>query len=73
MSTMLVVMTERTVLKVPFEKAAPPCPSDVPAPLIVSYVSVSFSSFMYNSTCVQQVINNNINIKIFAHQVKCRL
>ena len=26
-------MTVRTVLKVPFEKAAPPCPSDVPAPL----------------------------------------
>ena len=33
-SNMLVVMTVRTVLKVPFEKAAPPpCPSDVPAPL----------------------------------------
>ena len=31
---MLVVMTVRSVLKVPFEKAAPPlCPSDVPAPL----------------------------------------
>ena len=32
---MLVVMTVRTVLKVLFEKAAPPspCPSDVPAPL----------------------------------------
>ena len=29
---MLVVMTVRTVLKVPFEKAASPCPSDVPAP-----------------------------------------
>ena len=34
MSTMLVVMTVRTVLKAPFEKAAPPCPSDVPAPLL---------------------------------------
>ena len=33
MSTMLVVMTVRTVLKVPFEKAAPTCPCDVPAPL----------------------------------------
>ena len=30
---MFVVMTVLTVLKVPFEKAAPPCPSDVPAPL----------------------------------------
>ena len=30
---MLVVMTVWTVLKVPFEKAAPPCPSDVPASL----------------------------------------
>ena len=31
---MLVVMTVRTVLKVPLEKAAPPpCPFDVPAPL----------------------------------------
>ena len=30
---MLVVMTVRTVSKVPFEKAAPPCPSDVSAPL----------------------------------------
>ena len=33
MSAMLVVMTVRTVLKVPFEKAAPPCPSVVAAPL----------------------------------------
>ena len=32
---MLVVMTVRTVLKVPFEKAAPPCPFDVPAPLLI--------------------------------------
>ena len=32
---MLVVMTVRTVLKVPLEKAAPPCPFDVPAPLDV--------------------------------------
>ena len=32
---MLVVMTVRTVVKVPFEKAAPPlCPSDILAPLI---------------------------------------
>ena len=31
---MFVVMTVLTVLKVPFEKAAPPCPSDVPAPLV---------------------------------------
>ena len=30
---MFVVMTVLTVLKVPFEKAAPPCPSYVPAPL----------------------------------------
>ena len=30
---MFVVMTVLTVLKVPFEKAAPPCLSDVPAPL----------------------------------------
>ena len=30
---MLVVMTVRTVLKVFFEKAASPCPSDVPTPL----------------------------------------
>ena len=32
-SAMLVVMPVRTVLKVPLEKAAPPCPFDVPAPL----------------------------------------
>ena len=32
---MFVVMTVLTVLKVPFEKAAPPCPSDVPAPLSI--------------------------------------
>ena len=31
---MFVVMTVCTVLKMPFEKAAPPCPSDVPAPLV---------------------------------------
>ena len=32
---MLVVMTVRTVLKIPFEKAAP-CPSAFPAPLVLS-------------------------------------
>ena len=32
---MLVVMTVRTVLKVPLEKAAPPCPFDVLALLVV--------------------------------------
>ena len=32
---MMVVMTVRTVLKVPLEKAAPPCPFDVTAPLDV--------------------------------------
>ena len=31
---MLVVMTVRTILKVPLEKAAPPCTFDVPAPLV---------------------------------------
>ena len=31
---MFVVMTVRTILKVPFEKAALPCPSDVPAHLV---------------------------------------
>ena len=35
MSAMLVVMTVRTVLKVPFEKAAPRCPSDVLTPLVL--------------------------------------
>ena len=32
---MLVVMTVSTVLKVLFEKAAPVCPSDVPAPQVL--------------------------------------
>ena len=36
MSAMLVVMTVRTVLKVLFEKAAPPCPSDFPATLFIA-------------------------------------
>ena len=35
---MLVVMTVRTVVKVPFEKAAPYCPSDVPAPLVIGCI-----------------------------------
>ena len=51
MSAMLVVMTVRTVLKVPFEKAAPPpCPSDVPAPLrVVTIVKVGcFAKFCVN-------------------------
>ena len=40
MSTMLVVITVRTVLKVPFEKAAPPpCPFDVSAPLNIPILS----------------------------------
>ena len=34
-SNMLVVMIVRTVLKVPFEKAAPHCPSDVLTPLVI--------------------------------------
>ena len=39
MSAMLVVMTVRTVLKVPIEKAVPPCPSDVPATLLILRLS----------------------------------
>ena len=48
-SNMLVVMTVRTVLKVPFGKAAPPpCPSDVPAPLheAAAYYLPKKSSFL---------------------------
>ena len=41
---MFVVMTVLTVLKVPFEKAAPPCPSDVPAPLVTD-PSIDFGSY----------------------------
>ena len=37
---MLIVMTERTVLKVPFEKAALPCLSDVPAPLVSNLINL---------------------------------
>ena len=36
---MLVIMTVRLVLKLPFKKAAPAGPSDVPAPLYLSRVS----------------------------------
>ena len=43
MSTMLVVMIVHTVLKVPFEKAVPPCSSDVPAPLeIIDFATNNF-------------------------------
>ena len=38
---MFVIMTVLTILKVPFEKAAPPCPSDVPAPLNGSTVEAA--------------------------------
>ena len=38
---MFVVMTVLTVLKVPFEKAAPPCPSDVPAPLPIALLEIA--------------------------------
>ena len=49
MSTVLGVMTVRTVLKVPFKKAAPLCPSDVPAPLTIGEIRevVSFIFYCY--------------------------
>ena len=37
-------MTVLTVLKVPFEKAAPPCPSDVPAPLFIGHAVSTWSA-----------------------------